>query len=103
METIDKLTSVASNERILKIIEEAELELIKIQPEIDYLEQCNKKLKELKEHQLKLNTLIISLKSIANYSDLNNIYPTLQNEDLNKIDVNISQKYINSRKVFLPD
>lgn len=111
METLENTISIASNERILSLIQEAENELFKIQPEIVYLEQCQKKLCELKEQQFKLNSLIASLRGLVKNVDV-------QKNALNKIDVrneNLQESHaeiavnINkendetSRKVFLPD
>ncbi|OGI00687.1 MAG: hypothetical protein A2104_08710 [Candidatus Melainabacteria bacterium GWF2_32_7] len=62
MEAAEKIMSIASNERIQGLIIEAENELAKIQPEIAYLEECQKKLVELNEQKFKLNSLIASLK-----------------------------------------
>lgn len=111
METKEKKISIASDERIQKLIDEASEELLKIQPEITYLEQCQKKLIELKEEQFKLNSLIASMKSLIKNSDVNKTRhknTEVQNLDINdshaKIAVNISRvNDENSRKIFLPD
>jgi DNA repair exonuclease SbcCD ATPase subunit len=111
METIEKDMSVASDERIQNLIAEANNELTKIQPEIVYLEQCQKKLSELNEQKFKLNSLIVSLKSLIRNSDVNknelnknNLEQDNNIENNVKIAVNISRENNeNSRKIFLPD
>ncbi|EKE04163.1 MAG: hypothetical protein ACD_20C00099G0008 [uncultured bacterium] len=111
MKTELKVESIASNERIQSLITEAEEELLKIQPEITYLEQCQKKLVELKEQQFKLNSLVVSLRSLVKNSDVNKNARN-KNEDISndiednevKIAVNVSKDNDdNSRKIFLPD
>ncbi|MFH0702535.1 MAG: hypothetical protein V2B14_03230 [bacterium] len=108
MENQEKNMSVTSDERIQKLIEEAGNELIKIQPEIDYLEQCQKKLCLLKDQKFKLSSLIISLKSLLNLSDINKINDNNNNTVNVKNFVNNNAFLINNnneelRKVFLPD
>jgi len=107
MEIIEDNLSLASSERILKLIQEANNELAKIQPEIDYLEGCQQKLEKLKAQKQKLSALVLSLNSILKISDVNN----KNNENINniletKIDINVNNQnvnYNNLRKVFLPD
>ena len=110
MENIEKPISLASNERMLELIEEAESELSKIQPEINYLEECQKKLAELKEQQFKLNSLIISLQSLNKMSNVTKARRDLdtikENETTENLIVeNPSMCHINNtqRKIFLPD
>ena len=111
MEAKDQNLSLSSNERIQNIIQEAENELLKIKPEIEYLEECERKLIRLKEQQFKLNSIIVSLKSINKISDVdvNNNFQNLREND-NKLDVtstiNATQIYNaigNQREIFLPD
>jgi len=109
--TNDMNLSVASNDRISKVVEEAEIELAKIKPEIEYLEQCQKKLRELKDQQFKLNSLIISLKGVMKYNNVNIAHDkNKDNTDVNKIEnIQISNAHVNNttnlnmRKVFMPD
>lgn len=54
--------SLVSNFRMEKLIEEADSELSRIQPEIDYLEACVTKLNELKRKKDKLQSLKASVK-----------------------------------------
>ncbi|OGI18597.1 MAG: hypothetical protein A2287_10690 [Candidatus Melainabacteria bacterium RIFOXYA12_FULL_32_12] len=111
MEAAEKIMSIASNERIQGLIIEAENELAKIQPEIAYLEECQKKLVELNEQKFKLNSLIASLKSLVKNTDVNkskrdkNEVGENNIEDAEvKIAVNVSKEDDeNSRKIFLPD
>ena len=111
METKENNLSVTSSERILYIIEEAENELFKIKPEIDYLEGCQKKLLELKEQQFKLNSLILSLKSINKISSVDKININVSGvkiENLENIKSSIDATKqaninINMREIFLPD
>jgi len=103
--------SLASNDRIQNLIIEAETELSKIKPEVEYLEQCQKKLRELKDQQFKLNSLIMSLKGIIKLSDVN----IFQDKNTYLSEVKISNDTIksdahincvnneNPRKVFMPD
>ena len=100
--------SILDPSRLEKLLQEAEAELSKIKPEIEYLEECVKKIHALKEKEHKLNSLIISLKSIqgsfdANINiDINNSYIQTQNtttKQLNKIDT----IYQNERKIFIPE
>ncbi|MDD3014676.1 MAG: hypothetical protein PHC34_13330 [Candidatus Gastranaerophilales bacterium] len=103
--------SIASNDRISELITEAENELSKIKPEIEYLEQCQKKLRDMKDQQFKLNSLIISLKGVMKFSGVNNSENViLDNNDVkikNKsldndvITVNVNSE--NIRKIFMPD
>ena len=44
METSERNVSLVTDTRIISLIKEAENELIKIAPEIEYLEHCQKKL-----------------------------------------------------------
>lgn len=108
---IDTNLSVVSSDRISNMIQEAENELIKIKPEIDYLEDCQNKLRELKNQQYKLQSLIISLKSVLKVTDVNNTKETklmdidVKNNVLldknNVLDNDITNA--NMRNVFLPD
>lgn len=100
--------SILDPSRLEQLLTEAENELSKIKPEIEYLEECIKKIQGLKEKEHKLNSLIISLKSIQGSLDTNlnintnnelldnNIYV---NKTLNKIDT----IYNNERKIFIPE
>jgi hypothetical protein len=107
----ENISSVASSDRILKLIAEAEQELSKIKPEIEYLEQCQLKLRNLKDQQFKLNSLIASLKGVLKYGDVNNISNTdIDNNDVitkqnnsysNASDHDITNE--NQRKIFMPD
>lgn len=111
MENLENTLSVASNERIQKLMDEADKELVKIQPEIVYLEQCQKKLMELKEQQFKLNSLKMSLKSLLKTSDIN--LTSLSDDSLSNVLINVNDVKDNviqndsisekSRKIFLPD
>lgn len=110
MENTDKSISLASNERMLKLIEEAENELSAIRPEINYLEECQKKLAELKEQQFKLNSLIISLQSLNKMSGVTKAKQNLniiKNDEIaeNLILNNLKMCHVNnvSHKIFLPD
>ena len=111
MEAAEKIMSIASNERIQGLIIEAENELAKIQPEIAYLEECQKKLVELNEQKFKLNSLIASLKSLVKNTDVNKRKRDKNEVGENnievaevKIAVNVSKEDDeNSRKIFLPD
>ena len=100
--------SILDPSRLEKLLQEAEAELSKIKPEIEYLEECVKKIHALKEKEHKLNSLIISLKSIQGSfdtninMDINNSYIQTQNtttKQLNKIDT----IYQNKRKIFIPE
>ena len=100
--------SILDPSRLEKLLQEAEVELSKIKPEIEYLEECVKKIHALKEKEHKLNSLIISLKSIQGSfdtninMDINNSYIQTQNtttKQLNKIDT----IYQNERKIFIPE
>lgn len=62
--------SIVSADRLEKLAREANKELKAITPEIEYLEECVKKLSELKEKKRKLNSLIINLKSIVPLNDV---------------------------------
>lgn len=103
--------SIASNERIEIFIKEAEEELSKIQPEIDYLIQCQSKFSVLKEQQFKLNSLILSLKSLISEKSTTQI--NIQNDKINETlnnDIEVynnveftSVSVNNERKIFLPD
>ena len=66
MEAIEQNYSLASDSRIKSLLDEAESELNKIQPEIDYLENCVSKLNLLKQKKNKLLSLMASLKVILN-------------------------------------
>ena len=100
--------SILDPSRLENLLKEAESELSKIKPEIEYLEECVKKIHALKEKEHKLNSLIISLKSIQGSfdtninMDINNSYIQTQNtttKQLNKIDT----IYQNERKIFIPE
>ena len=54
---VEQYNSLISEQRLNLMLSEAEQELNKIQPEIDYLESCIAKLNDLK---LKKNKLLIS-------------------------------------------
>jgi len=107
----DLNNSIVSNERIANCIEEAESELARIKPEIEYLEQCQKKLRELKDQQFKLNSLIISLKGVIKLPDVN--VNKCNNKTANEVkkinDINNSNatnNHVNNedqRKIFMPD
>lgn len=100
--------SILDPNRLESLLKEAESELLKIKPEIDYLEECIKKIHALKEKEHKLNSLIISLKSIQGTFDTNLNFDTNNNyiqpqntniKQLNKIDT----IYQNERKIFIPE
>jgi hypothetical protein len=107
----DENNSIASNERIAVLINEAESELAILKPEIEYLEQCQKKLSQLKDQQFKLNSLIISLKGVIRnnnfdthtskekLTELKNINSNNSIVDVTIVDINNENK----RKVFMPD
>lgn len=104
----EQTQSILDPQRLDSILKEAELELLKITPEIDYLEECIKKIYALKERQHKLNSLIISIKSIQGgldtklYTDINNTqqHNVIENNNtLNKIGVTLN----NQRKIFIPE
>lgn len=81
METNDINFSLTSDTRIQKLLEEADNELKKIQPEIEYLESCVTKLDELKLKKNKLLSLMASLKVILTQSNksFNDIKATNKN------------------------
>lgn len=103
--------SIVSTKRIDNLITEAVKELEDITPEIEYLEECVKKLAELKDKKHKLNSLIINLKSISplmnvtNKSRLKDVKVTKKaGEDSRHINVNkISVDIKDERKVFIPE
>ena len=111
MDTKENILSITSDERIAKLITEAQSELTSIQPEINYLEECIKKLAGLKDQELKLNSMIISLKSLLKNQEL---IKSARNNDSSinskpddthaEIAVDIIDKNnCNTRKIFLPD
>ncbi len=66
MDFTNDTQSLISSVRISKLLQEANSELSKIEPEIQYLEECQKKLGELKSQKIKLNSLILSLSTLVN-------------------------------------
>ncbi|MDD3150626.1 MAG: hypothetical protein PHV68_07300 [Candidatus Gastranaerophilales bacterium] len=111
MTTDEKLLSVASPERLVKILEEAKKELLVIEPEIKELEEMQKKLTTLKRQHFKLNSLITSLKSII--GDMTLIKNNKTNEEhfaQNDTDIDTGI-YVDTstngdkikHKIFLPD
>jgi len=111
MESGELSKSIASSERILKLIEEADNELNKIKPEIEYLEQCQVRLNELKQLQYKLISMKTSLKSLLKINDVNinitkDIYDVTNKQNVNDVNFNDINYNVNkdmSRKIFLPD
>lgn len=114
MDNNELLVSITSSERISELIREADIELKKIQPEIDYLEQCTKKLSDLKDQQFKLNSFILSLKSLLRIENVSSAMTSSKIE--NKMspvdnyvvnDANLSGVNNDTpdslRKIFLPD
>lgn len=114
MDKQDNSQSLASDLRIKKLIEEAEQELNKIQPEIDYLESCLTKLNELKLKKNKLLSLKASLKVILNQA--NTTISNITNSNLNLKNItnqlvmsgnNLSSETQNSttlqHKLFIPE
>lgn len=103
--------SIVSADRLEKLAREANKELKAITPEIEYLEECVKKLSELKEKKRKLNSLIINLKSIVPLNDVKinkeNTDVTsdkltahkLRNNNVNTISIDTRGE----RKVFIPE
>ena len=114
METLDENLSLVSNQRLDKILSEADSELKRIQPEIDYLEECVLKLNDLKLKKNKLLSLVSSIKVILNQTNvisnternaklsLNNYSnKLLKNESIN---INLTNKSSQTeRDLFLPD
>lgn len=106
-----KEKSLASGERLSDIELEAELELEKIKPEIERLEKQVQKLNELRQKQFKLKSLILSLKSINKYNDVNvntvNDSEIIGNRRDNEFNVtqqhNQTQFLRAKREIFLPD
>lgn len=98
MEKQDNTLSLASDLRIQKLIEEADIELNKIQPEIDYLENCLTKLNELKLKKNKLLSLKASLKVVLNQVNITS--KGITNLDLNIR--NIAEQVVTSIK-YLPN
>ena len=96
MQNAEPNLSLANDDRITEIIQEAEEELARLQPEISYLEQCVKKLQDLKTQQFKLISLKTSLKSLIKIGDVNklNTISTLNNYVNN--DVKFSQDHVTS-------
>lgn len=114
MEAIEQNYSLASDSRIKSLLDEAESELNKIQPEIDYLENCVSKLNLLKQKKNKLLSLMASLKVILNStgitsSNVNRLNNKTQNDIKNIItstidDKNITQEQLNNElKSFIPE
>ncbi len=111
MNTQDVNISLTSDEHIEYLIKQAEKELSKIKPEIDYYEECQRKLHELKTQEFKLKSLITSLSNIKNLFDtqkdgaLNNL--NIEQESIDKsIQTFAPPKLIkneNKREVFMPD
>lgn len=70
MNKFEETPSLASEERIQKLFEEAENELTTIQPEIDFLEKSLAKLNDLKRKKEKLLSLKASLKALLNETSI---------------------------------
>jgi DNA repair exonuclease SbcCD ATPase subunit len=89
MDQQEESFSLVSELRLEKILEEADQELNKIQPHIEYLEESLKKLSELKQKKHKLLALKASIKSLLNQNDVNNDFFQNQmshiNNDTNKL------------------
>lgn len=106
--------SLASDLRIQKLIDEADNEINKIQPEIDYLENCLTKLEELKTKKAKLLTLKGSLISVLHQKNVNNIniinadldariHP-VKSQSIEKHNINATQQNItNLTAIFNPE
>lgn len=106
--------SLVSEKRIIELVTEAEQELIDLQPEVEYLEDCINKLQILREKETKLKTLILSMKRLI---DVNLIDVTNNSGVINDVtsrvhtstnfsnDVQRNNEYKNDveRKHFYPD
>lgn len=120
METHTTNLSISSNERIFQIISEAQAELARIKPEIEYLEQCQLKLRDLKTQESKLQSIIISLNSISDAQDKNVNNTSVQTKETitnnavtsnnNVTEENTNNRQIHNnkvdthvKKVFMPD
>lgn len=103
--------SITSENRLEKLVREAEKELNAIIPEIEYLEECLVKLDELKERKHKLTSLIINLKSILPKRNLTSKTMQETSDGTSKLFLNsrpmnvnkISIDTLNGRKVFVPE
>lgn len=106
--------SLASDERIQTLLEEADSELKTLQPEIEYLENCVVKLNELKQKKNKLLSLKASLKTLLKtqnitfdnktntYSDITNYQASnvkSANTNINETDQNTQ----NALNTFIPE
>lgn len=106
--------SLVSEERIAELVKEAEQELMDLQPEVEYLEDCISKLQILREKETKLKTLILSMKrlidvnlidvtnSIDAISNVKNQVPANDNFS-NDVQRNNEDKNDVGRKHFYPD
>ncbi len=111
MNTQDLNISLTSDEHIEHLIKQAEKELSKIKPEIDYYEECQRKLQELKTQELKLKSLITSLSNIKNLFDTQKDDAIKNLNIKQEVDPKIIENYAppkyvkneNKREVFLPD
>ncbi len=99
--------TLASPERIKILLEEAEEELVKIQPRIDELEQMAQELRELKQVKQHLITLKISLSTLIDTITQPNVEVDLVGaglEDFAGLNFNnTSFKELSALKTFRPD
>ncbi len=113
MQSVNENISVVNPSRIRNLIEEAECELTKIQPEIDYLKQCVNRLNELENKRFKISSLILSLKNLSENMDLTSFERNNSKSDnkfINNNNVSSRQSYdtfsdvkTQGREIFLPD
>lgn len=113
MENVNETLSVVNPNRIRGLVEEAENELLKIQPEIEYLKQCVNRLNELENKKFKISSLILSLKNLTENMDLtsferNNAKGELKKDALDNVSSRTSSDSFldvktQRREIFLPD
>ncbi len=101
--------SIASEGRMLNLVAEAESELLKLKPEINYLIECQNKLEKLKQREQKLNSIIISLKSLIDVDDVTDFGDKNKTSNLKEKEESVTYlptgltKSQNSKnKIFLP-
>lgn len=106
--------SLASNERIQILLDEANSELTTLQPEIEYLENCVIKLNELKQKKNKLLSLKASLITLLNlqsstFTNKTN-YPfdinTIPNSNVKSLNTNRNETIKNTQNnlnTFVPE
>jgi hypothetical protein len=87
--------SIVSTNRLEKLLEEADTELNKIQPQIDYLEECVEKLHDLKLKKQKLLSLKASVKTLVNNSDTTYNYVRNNKDRLNPDIITAVKSHLN--------